>query len=77
MSSSPDNSTKAVAGVSAAEIAAVEKKVVFDDPHAGVGGLQEADPHSSPKFIPCDRVNRRVGHSYRLWAFQPRSLPKL
>ena len=43
MSSSPDNSTKAAAGVSAAEIAAAEKKVVFDDPHAGVGGLQEAE----------------------------------
>ena len=42
MSSSPDNSSISAA-VTAAEIAAVEKKVVFDDPHAGVGGLQEAE----------------------------------
>ena len=42
MSSSPDNSSH-TAAASAAVIAAAEKRVVFDDPHAGVGGLQEAE----------------------------------
>ena len=42
MSSSPDNSPPP-ATVSAAVITAAEKRVVFDDPHAGVGGLQEAE----------------------------------
>ena len=33
----------AVATVAAATINSAQKKVVFDDPHAGVGGLQEAE----------------------------------
>jgi TRAP-type uncharacterized transport system fused permease subunit len=44
MSVSSDNTDNAAAApVTAAAIASAEKKVVFDDPHAGVGGLQEAE----------------------------------
>ena len=43
MSTSSDNTNPATAPVTAAVIASAEKKVVFDDPHAGTGGLQEAE----------------------------------
>ncbi len=43
MSSSPDSPNKMAAGVTAAEIESAEKRVIFDDPHAGIGGLQEAE----------------------------------
>ncbi len=44
MSASSDNTQNtAVAPVAAAAINSAQKKVVFDDPHAGVGGLQEAE----------------------------------
>lgn len=40
---SSDHTNTTAAGSTAAVIAASEKKVVFDDPHAGTGGLQEAE----------------------------------
>lgn len=43
MSTSSDNTNQAAAPVTAAVIASAEKRVVFDDPHAGTGGLQEAE----------------------------------
>lgn len=42
MSTSSDNNS-AAAPVAAEAIASAQKKVVFDDPHSGVGGLQEAE----------------------------------
>src|SRR6201991_2288912 len=42
MSASSDASGPAAASA-AAEIASAQKKVVFDDPHAGAGNLQEAE----------------------------------
>ncbi len=43
MSASSDSSNGSVAVSTAAEIASAQKKVIFDDPHAGVGNLQEAE----------------------------------
>src|SRR6478752_2944962 len=43
MSASSDDTNPAAAPVAAAAIASAQKKVQFDDPHAGVGGLQEAE----------------------------------
>jgi len=43
MPDSSDTTSAADAPVTAETIAAAEKRVVFDDPHAGTGGLQEAE----------------------------------
>ena len=43
MPDSSDITSAADAPVTAETIAAAEKRVVFDDPHAGTGGLQEAE----------------------------------
>ncbi|WP_424627082.1 TRAP transporter permease [Bradyrhizobium sp. SYSU BS000235] len=43
MSASSGSSNGSAAANAAAEIPSAQKKVVFDDPHAGVGNLQEAE----------------------------------